>query len=103
MRNVKEQLKGRDFDFVEIMACPSGCINGGGQLKPPAEVDAKVYTAQVETLYQNVSVKQSPTENAAVRELYDTWLKNDADSIVRHLHTQYHPVEQEETSLVVKW
>lgn len=21
------------YDFVEIMACPSGCINGGGQLR----------------------------------------------------------------------
>ena len=23
------------YDFVEIMACPSGCLNGGGQLPPP--------------------------------------------------------------------
>ncbi|KAJ3084937.1 hypothetical protein HK102_000500 [Quaeritorhiza haematococci] len=23
-----------DYHFVEVMACPSGCINGGGQLKP---------------------------------------------------------------------
>ena len=22
-----------EYDFVEIMACPSGCLNGGGQLK----------------------------------------------------------------------
>lgn len=24
------------YDYVEVMACPSGCVNGGGQLKPPA-------------------------------------------------------------------
>lgn len=23
-----------DYDFLEIMACPRGCTNGGGQLKP---------------------------------------------------------------------
>lgn len=24
-----------EYDYVEVMACPSGCINGGGQLRPP--------------------------------------------------------------------
>jgi iron only hydrogenase large subunit-like protein len=28
-----ETTKG--YDYVEIMACPGGCVNGGGQLKPP--------------------------------------------------------------------
>ena len=23
-----------DYDYVELMACPSGCLNGGGQIKP---------------------------------------------------------------------
>lgn len=27
--------RGGGYDFVEIMACPSGCLNGGGQLPPP--------------------------------------------------------------------
>lgn len=25
----------KGYDYVEVMACPSGCVNGGGQLKPP--------------------------------------------------------------------
>lgn len=29
---------------MEVMACPGGCINGGGQLKPPVKTeDAEVY------------------------------------------------------------
>ena len=24
-----------DYDFVEVMACPSGCLNGGGQVSTP--------------------------------------------------------------------
>jgi hypothetical protein len=29
----KEVEKG--YDYVEVMACPAGCVNGGGQLRPP--------------------------------------------------------------------
>ena len=25
----------RGYDFIEVMACPSGCVNGGGQISPP--------------------------------------------------------------------
>jgi iron only hydrogenase large subunit-like protein len=36
----------KGYDYVEVMACPAGCINGGGQLKPQvgAEVDAEGYS-----------------------------------------------------------
>ena len=35
IQNVMRKIKqGKcDYDYVEIMACPSGCINGGGQIK----------------------------------------------------------------------
>ena len=37
----------KNLDFVEVMACPSGCVNGGGQMKPVAraypELDAEGY------------------------------------------------------------
>ena len=36
---VNEKGKERNYDYVEVMACPGGCVNGGGQLKPPASVD----------------------------------------------------------------
>ncbi|KAF8504241.1 iron hydrogenase [Hysterangium stoloniferum] len=28
----------KGYDFVEVMACPSGCVNGGGQIRPPIKV-----------------------------------------------------------------
>ncbi len=41
----------RKFDYIEVMACPGGCVNGGGQLKPPVSststlgsVDAEGYS-----------------------------------------------------------
>ena len=27
--------KDKGYDYVEVMACPGGCVNGGGQLRPP--------------------------------------------------------------------
>lgn len=33
------------YDYVEVMACPSGCVNGGGQLKPPSVVAAAASTS----------------------------------------------------------
>jgi hypothetical protein len=27
----------KGYDYVEVMACPGGCVNGGGQLKPIAQ------------------------------------------------------------------
>jgi len=29
-----EEKRERAYDYVEVMACPGGCVNGGGQLKP---------------------------------------------------------------------
>ena len=36
IQNLVQKLKRKrcDYDFVEILACPSGCINGGAQLRP---------------------------------------------------------------------
>ena len=32
---VQKMKRGKcPYQFVEVMACPSGCLNGGGQLKP---------------------------------------------------------------------
>ncbi|MEG3070715.1 MAG: [Fe-Fe] hydrogenase large subunit C-terminal domain-containing protein [Candidatus Syntrophopropionicum ammoniitolerans] len=32
-KKIMERLKaGEKFDYVEIMACPGGCVGGGGQL-----------------------------------------------------------------------
>lgn len=31
----------KGYDYVEVMACPGGCVNGGGQLRPPAATPGK--------------------------------------------------------------
>lgn len=41
----EESQTERGYDYVEVMACPGGCVNGGGQLKPlTPSLDAEGYT-----------------------------------------------------------
>ncbi|KAJ3014530.1 UNVERIFIED_CONTAM: hypothetical protein HDU68_000238, partial [Siphonaria sp. JEL0065] len=73
---------GAAHHFVEVMACPSGCINGGGQLKPDSfdsqgnEVDggpaSKEYVINAENIYLDVGRKAflEPDMNPSVVHLY---------------------------------
>ena len=47
IQNLVQKLKRKrcDFDFVEVLACPSGCVNGGAQLRQ-AEVTIYVFVTR---------------------------------------------------------
>ncbi len=81
-------------DFIEIMACPGGCVNGGGEPTQPAvvrnnvnlrELRAKVlYTAD-----KNLDVRKSH-ENSAVKKLYDEFFEKPGSHKAHEiLHTSY--------------
>ena len=83
-----------DVQFIEIMACPGGCVNGGGQPIQPAVVrmttDLKSVRAAV--LYnddKNADLRKSH-ENSAVKKLYDEYF-GEPNSHKAHevLHTHY--------------
>ncbi|KAF8313470.1 iron hydrogenase [Clavulina sp. PMI_390] len=59
-----EREAARGYDYVEVMACPGGCVNGGGQLKAPSNfssssVDAEGYTRNWEA--SGVSTASTPS------------------------------------------
>jgi iron only hydrogenase large subunit-like protein len=56
------------WDYVEVMACPGGCINGGGQITHPDNISQREWLAHQETLYN--SIQQVPVTSARV----DRWL-----------------------------
>lgn len=81
-------------DFIEIMACPGGCVNGGGQPTQPAKVrntvDLRAKRAAVlYTADKNMNLRKSH-ENSAVKRLYDEYL-GAPNSHKAHeiLHTSY--------------
>ncbi|KAF4366904.1 hypothetical protein F8388_013969 [Cannabis sativa] len=53
LQNVVRKIKtGKcDYHFLEIMACPSGCLNGGGQIKPKPGQSGKDLIQSLETAY----------------------------------------------------
>ncbi|KAF6264183.1 iron hydrogenase [Scenedesmus sp. NREL 46B-D3] len=54
-----------EYDYVEVMACPSGCLNGGGQIKAPAGVSSAAHIEQLELLYfrqQALAAEQQPQQ-----------------------------------------
>ena len=83
-----------DWHFVEIMGCPGGCVNGGGQPVQPATVrnfiDLKARRAAA--LYENDRNKpiRKSHENPVVKEVYETYLGSYGSHKAHEiLHTSY--------------
>ncbi|EHB14112.1 Cytosolic Fe-S cluster assembly factor NARFL [Heterocephalus glaber] len=104
IQNLVQKLKrGRcPYHYVEVMACPSGCLNGGGQLKAP-DVPGRELLQQVERLYSIIR-EEAPEDAPGIWELYQHWLQGEGSEQARHLlHTQYHAVEKASSGLSIRW
>lgn len=83
-----------EVDFIEIMACPGGCVNGGGQPVQSAAVKAAVdlKAKRASILYnadKNLPIRKSH-ENLAVQKIYDEYLEKPGSHLAHEiLHTHY--------------
>ena len=99
LANAKELLKrvqsgAASYDFIEIMACPGGCVNGGGQIIQPASVRnfVDIRTERAKVLY-DIDAKnplRRSHENPDVQALYKEYF-GEPNSHKAHevLHTSY--------------
>ena len=95
-RIIMEEIKAgkADYQFVEIMACPGGCIMGGGQpiksSKTRATVDVhKLRSDSIYTIDEKSSFRKSH-KNPVVKEIYDEFLKEPCGKLShKYLHTEY--------------
>ena len=83
-----------DYHFIEIMCCPGGCINGGGQPQVSARIRNTVDYRQkrAEVLYkQDKSMKlRKSHENPDIQKLYKEWFGKPGSEKAHHaLHTSY--------------
>ena len=64
------------YDYIEVMACPGGCIGGGGQ---PLPADAKIRQKRAQMLYQidRDSQNRLAHHNPVIKDLYQTFLKDE--------------------------
>ncbi len=99
LANAKELLEkvksGEEtYHFIEIMGCPGGCVNGGGQPQQPAHVhntcDIRAIRASVlYNLDANMPVRKSHN-NPSIKKLYDEFLEKPGSHKAHHiLHTTY--------------
>jgi NADP-reducing hydrogenase subunit HndD len=81
--------KKREYHFIEIMACPGGCVGGGGQ---PIPTNMEIREIRGNALY--VADRQLPLrkshDNPAVKQLYEEFLMKPLGEVShRLLHTHY--------------
>lgn len=94
-RIILEKIKnGEKYDFIEVMACPGGCIHGGGQPIVDARVkaDVNVKAKRAEALYsedRNSAIRKSH-ENPVIKKLYEEFFGEPCGHKSHELlHTHY--------------
>ncbi|GHU93085.1 ferredoxin [Clostridia bacterium] len=99
LANVKSLLDSirsgeKEYDFIECMACPGGCINGGGQPVQPASVrnfvDLREERAKAIYGMDKSAALRKSHENEFVKELYRDYFGEPGGEKAHHaLHTSY--------------
>jgi NADP-reducing hydrogenase subunit HndD len=77
------------YHFVEIMACPGGCIGGGGQ---PRLTSDEVRKARIAAIYKEDEGKEvrASHHNPEIKLVYESYLKRPLGEKSHHLlHTHY--------------
>jgi NADH-quinone oxidoreductase subunit G/NADP-reducing hydrogenase subunit HndD len=88
---VLEELKGGsgNYEILEVMACPGGCVNGGGQ---PLPVDEQVVRLRSRAIYDmdNGADIQAAYKNPGLHRLYEKFLKAPGSGEVHEcIHTRF--------------
>ncbi|MGC9124487.1 MAG: NADH-dependent [FeFe] hydrogenase, group A6 [Caldisericaceae bacterium] len=78
-----------EVHFIEVMACPGGCIGGGGQ---PIPTNDEIRLKRIDALYKDDSERQirKSHENPSIKVIYEDFLEKPGSEKAHHLlHTKY--------------
>ncbi len=78
-----------DYHFIEVMACPGGCIGGGGQPQP---VNAQIRAARTAAIYKvdETSKLRQSHNNPQIKEIYKQYFGEPCgEKSHKLLHTHY--------------
>jgi len=79
----------KDYDFIEIMACPHGCVGGGGQPLPVDENKKDARAKGLGSIDKTSSIRKSH-KNPKIIKLYNEFLGEPLSGEAHHLlHTSY--------------
>ena len=100
-RKILDEIKSgkADYQFVEIMACPGGCIMGGGQpiksSKIRSEVDVRKLRADSIYSIDEKSTIRKSHENPVLKKIYEEYLEEPGSyRVEKLLHTNYRKREK---------
>jgi NADH-quinone oxidoreductase subunit G/[NiFe] hydrogenase diaphorase moiety small subunit len=90
MEDIKAGGKFSECHFIEVMACPGGCLGGGGQ---PIPTNPEIRAKRAKAIYADdmgLPIRKS-YENPAVAEIYKNFLTDGPCGHLSHklLHTKY--------------
>jgi NADH-quinone oxidoreductase subunit G/[NiFe] hydrogenase diaphorase moiety small subunit len=90
MEDIRAGGRFSECHFIEFMACPGGCLGGGGQ---PIPTNPAIRAARARAIYaedMGLPLRKSH-ENAHVLKLYEEFLTDGPGGEVSHryLHTHY--------------
>ena len=93
-RRFLEHMKGsgKQYHFVEVMACPGGCIGGGGQPKDLMKNADETRKSRIAALYQRDGSMElrSSHENPQIKAVYEAFYGEPLSELAEQmLHTTY--------------
>ena len=96
----KIKRKTCNYHYIEVMACPSGCLNGGAQLR--SDDKSENLFDKVEQLYKSLELTKLTLdyENEELDQIYDKCFTRET---LTKLHTQFKPVEKTLNLINVNW
>ncbi|MBS7401502.1 MAG: iron hydrogenase small subunit [Eubacteriales bacterium] len=83
------------YDFIEVMACPGGCVNGGGQPSDRGLIqdnlgNARKRAATIKSMDKYNSLHKA-SDNPAIQQLYQEFLGSPESPLAQKLlHTRFH-------------
>ena len=94
-RKLCEEVKNGtcDFQFMEVMACPGGCISGGGQPRTSVPPQDWVRQARIDTNYAKDAsyALRNCHDNPEIKALYSNFIGEPLSHLAHELlHTHYH-------------
>lgn len=93
-RQLMEKIRAgelKDYHFIEVMACPGGCIGGGGQPIPTTVEKREMRIAGIYERDRKMPLRKSH-ENPEIKAIYKEFLKEPLGHISHELlHTHYTP------------
>ena len=91
-KKIMDEIKSGNckYQFIEVMACPGGCIDGGGQ--PYIKSNREILEKRMNHIYKTDKEKviRKSHENPIIKEVYNEYLEKPNSSIAHNiLHVNY--------------